>query len=65
MILILIVVLAECVRGHAPLIEFYPCTVAQEQAQDKWFEASRKCWRGENLPTVRQKCFDKIRPPFK
>lgn len=57
----------SCTGGHGQLTEFYPCTVAQERAQERWFEASRKCWRGaeSNLPGDTSKCLSSIRPKLK
>jgi hypothetical protein len=55
-----------CVRGGGlSFDESHPCTAAQEQAQNKWFDEASKCWRGANVPGERQKCFDKIKPPLR
>jgi hypothetical protein len=54
-----------CVVGTGMTAESRPCTAEQEQAQDKWFEESRKCWRGTNLPVERRRCLDAIKPPLR
>ena len=57
----------SCAGGSGQLTQFYPCTIAQESAQDRWFEKSWKCWRRPDASLVgeRGKCLAGIRPKLK